>query len=183
MKVKDWLVSQGHLTESTRGRLSKDLEAIARKAMADGVVFDNWPMSDAQKAKLPAYKAKAIRDGVAGRDKGKPTPTTSKPVERHSSPYTARKAEVAKGGEDPDIQEIAPYVYPETEFAVYEVELSDKGRRVKRSLREVCEHCRVSLVQCECGRPSIVATNGIGHIRVTIVPETSKLPTKSIWEK
>jgi len=43
MRVKDWLVQQGHMTEVTRGKLSKENEAIARTALSEA-----WCSMDGQ---------------------------------------------------------------------------------------------------------------------------------------
>ena len=61
------------------------------------------------------------------------------------------------------IPEIAPYIYNEETHTVKEM-----GTNTKRSLREACCNCQVSLVQCTCGSPTIVATNGRGLVRVSI---------------
>lgn len=63
------------------------------------------------------------------------------------------------------VHELAPENFPENEFVVFE---RLNGRRSYRSLREACNNCRVSLVQCHCGTPTIVARNGKGSVSVYI---------------
>lgn len=64
---------------------------------------------------------------------------------------------------------IADYTltYPEAEFYVQEL------NGTKRSMREACNNCRVSLIQCSCGAPRIVSTKGTGpaSVLVTILPK------------
>lgn len=163
-RVKDWLVQQGHLTEVTRGRMSLENVAIVTAAYADGVRFDNWPNFEP----TVAGKAKAIRD--AGKTKGvKPT-------------RSAKALDIAKGGTDTDVVEIAPYRYNLTTHAVYE-DKADGTKGKRRSLKEVCANDGVSLVQCSCGAPKIVSRDGQGHVAVTIVEERSKPSTKNVWDK
>lgn len=55
-----------------------------------------------------------------------------------------------------EIADIPDYIR-ETTHEVYE--LVD-GKKVHRSMREVCRHCCASLVLCTCGAPVIVARDG-----------------------
>lgn len=163
MRVKEWLVSQGHLSEAGKGRLSLENLARVEKAHAAGTRFDNWPLTN-----TPAKRAKAIRDGSAA------TQSKPKPVR------TEAAREIAKGGEATDIQEIAPYTHTEATHSVYE--LVD-GVRKARSLREVCNNCRVSLVQCECGHPEIVSLDSRnGHVRVYIVEGGGSAHKGNVWD-
>lgn len=164
MRVKEWLVSQGHLTEAGKGRLSLENLARVETAYKAGTRFDNWPLTD-----TPAKRAKAIRDG------SKATQAKPRPVR------TVAARDIAKGGEDTDIQEIAPYVHTEATHRVYE--LTTDGKRKWRSLREVCTNCRVSLVQCECGRPEIVSVDSRkGHVRVYIIDGGEPTRKGSVWD-
>ena len=58
-------------------------------------------------------------------------------------------------------------MWPEDEFVAVEL-LSGK----KRSMREACNPCRRSLVQCQCDQleriPSVVSTDGTGPVQVRI---------------
>jgi hypothetical protein len=54
-------------------------------------------------------------------------------------------------------------LYPENQFKVLE------GNGTERSLKEACNNCRVSLVQCACGSPRIVARDGSRSVLVSIV--------------
>lgn len=42
------------------------------------------------------------------------------------------------------------------------------GKKFRVSMREACRNCRVSLVQCHCGRPEVVAPDGRTSVRVYI---------------
>lgn len=42
------------------------------------------------------------------------------------------------------------------------------GKKTVVSMREACNNCRVSLVQCHCGQTTISSPNGTGSIRVYI---------------
>lgn len=55
-------------------------------------------------------------------------------------------------------------LYDEREFKAIE-----RTAKVERSMREACGNCRVSLVQCTCGAPAIVARDASGSVRVDIV--------------
>jgi hypothetical protein len=77
-----------------------------------------------------------------------------------------------------EIAEIAPYLYNHDTHAAYEVVSGQK-----RSLREVCANDGVSLVQCTCGAPKVVSTNGLGHVAVRIVAENSKPYAGNVWDK
>lgn len=61
--------------------------------------------------------------------------------------------------------------FPEGQFVAYEIERKN-GKRVKRSMREACCNCRVSLVGCMCDtvgrKPTIVSTNSRGLVNVII---------------
>ena len=46
------------------------------------------------------------------------------------------------------------------------------GKRVKVSMREACGNCRVSLVCCTCGAPSVVRPDGRGVMRAYIQGDT-----------
>lgn len=43
-----------------------------------------------------------------------------------------------------------------------------KNLKKSVSMRECCGNCRVSLVQCTCGAPMVVAPDGSGSLRVII---------------
>lgn len=66
---------------------------------------------------------------------------------------------------DSDIPYIPEYRYAEDAFVAIEVR---DGKRVERSLRSACNHCRKSLVVCWCPSPIIVAHDGNGSVPVTI---------------
>lgn len=80
-----------------------------------------------------------------------------------------------------EVAELAPYLYNHDTHAAYEDTETGKGKR--RSLREVCANDGVSLVQCTCGAPKVVATDGRGHVAVTIYAETSKPVAGNVWDK
>jgi hypothetical protein len=56
-----------------------------------------------------------------------------------------------------------PIYYPEDTYKVVE------ANGTLRSLKEGCNNCRVSLVQCRCDAPRIVARDGRGGVLVSIV--------------
>ena len=81
------------------------------------------------------------------------------------------KNKVAKKPRNP-VEEIPTEInilWPEEEFSAIEIR---NKKRVHRSMREACNHCRVSLVQCVCRAynrtPQIVAHDGRGSVDVTI---------------
>lgn len=55
------------------------------------------------------------------------------------------------------------YTYPEKEYRAVE-----KGSKTERSMREVCQTCRVSLVGHGCENPQIVAKDATGSVYVSI---------------
>ena len=64
--------------------------------------------------------------------------------------------EVKRIAADKEVADIPAYVR-ETTHEVYE--LVD-GKKVHRSMREVCRNCCASLVLCTCGAPRIVSRDG-----------------------
>jgi hypothetical protein len=157
VKAKQWLKDNGHITEITRGRISHKNHVLLNNAYADGERFSDW---------TPEKVALAVTEST---DKaGKVTETV-----------TAHRID----GYDANgnIQEIAPYRYNHTTHAAYE-DTADGGKGKRRSLKEVCTTDGVSLVQCTCGAPSVVATDGRGHVAVTIYPETSKPVQGNVWD-
>lgn len=74
-------------------------------------------------------------------------------VKRDASPQTT-------------VAEIPEFRFTEDEFTAIETR---NGKKVHRSLREACRHCRVSLVVCYCPTPMIVSHDGRGSVAVTIV--------------
>lgn len=54
-------------------------------------------------------------------------------------------------------------LYPEDSFQALE------ANDTVRSMRSACNNCRVSLVQCSCGAPRIVALDGRDSVLVSIV--------------
>lgn len=77
----------------------------------------------------------------------------------------APKPVTSKPRIDADIVADIPYRFPEGQFRA--IEFRD-GKRVERSLRSACNLCRVSLVNCWCSEPVIVAHDGRGSVRVYI---------------
>lgn len=150
MKAKEWLLKQGLIAEIARGRISLANHEALRKAAESGVEFSDWP-----KGKVETVIRKTASDTGAV--------AITEQVTRviRNKDTTAGKV----------IEEIAPYRFTEDTHEVWEETAS--GKRVKRSLKEVCQYCRVSLVQDICdlaGRnPSIVSATQMGHVDVTIV--------------
>lgn len=87
--------------------------------------------------------------------------------------YSAEKSttgEITVKTEKPNVSQIISeftILWPEEDFVAVEL-VSGK----KRSMREACNNCMRSMVQCQCdqiGRiPSIVSTNGVGPVQVRI---------------
>jgi hypothetical protein len=63
------------------------------------------------------------------------------------------------------IAELPAYRYNEDTHVAHSFE---GGKKVSRSLREACRHCRVSLVVCHCPAPEIVSRDGRTSVRVYI---------------
>ncbi len=65
------------------------------------------------------------------------------------------KTNVAKAGKVEDSSErFSDYLYP-SDFAWPEGEYKAMAGKKEYSMREVCNNCRVSLVMCQCGSPTI----------------------------
>lgn len=156
IKAKQWLKDNGHVAEVTRGRISTANHLLLQQAYDNGQRFSDWgPERNAVMVTETTDKAGTV------------TETTS--VHRIDG-YGANGNPV----------DIAPYLYNHTTHAVYE-DTVDGSRGAKRSLREVCFNCSVSLVQCTCGAPQVVARNGHGYVPATIVAENSKPFVGFVW--
>lgn len=85
-----------------------------------------------------------------------------------SNSVEVNKPKEVKKVENPsnEIVDLAPIHYPEDQFVAYEYH---DGKKIERSLRSACNNCLVSLVQCVCGNPTIVARNGCSSVSVSIV--------------
>jgi hypothetical protein len=121
---KQWLLSQGHIKEAGRGRISAENLSRIQEAYESGIRFSDWQPGNTE-----------IRDGNV---------TT-----RNSAPV--------------NVTGTITIHYPEELYKVVE------GNGTVRSLKEACNNCRVSLVQCSCGSPRIVARDGRGSVLVSIV--------------
>lgn len=154
MKANEWLLANGHIKAITRGRMSRENIAILTAAWdnGNGVKFSDFP-----KGKV-TVQLEATEDA--------PAQVEYKRDANAGTGYSADGTPV----------EIAPYRYTEDEFHAVQADGTN------RSLREVCQHCGVSLVQCYCGSPSIVAMDGKGHVSVSILPGGSKPRTGNIWD-
>lgn len=111
------------------------------------------------RGRLSSKHIEIIENAVANGANIEGYSATAAPVE--NEPKVVRKVE-----NNNDIVELQPYRYSEDEFVAFEYV---DGKKITRSLREACRNCRVSLVQCWCGNPTIVARNGCGDVSVTIV--------------
>jgi hypothetical protein len=159
MKAKEWLVKEGHLPadKAGKGRMSHAHHALLQDAYDNGVRFSNWS---------PNTVAVMVTETTD--NDGNVTETV-----------TAHRIDGYQANGMP--VELAPYLYNHNTHAVYE-DTVDGSKGKRRSLREVCSNDGVSLVQCTCGAPRIVATDGRGHVDVTIVAETSKPFAGNIWD-
>lgn len=154
MKAKEWLVSNGFLKEVTRGRISSENHA---RLAESGKAFSDWPKGVV----------------MVNEETNKTTGETEEKVTYHRTDgYGANGNPV----------DIAPYVYNLTTHAAYE-DTTDGSKGKRRSLKEVCFNDGVSLVQCTCGAPKVVARNGHGYVDVTIVAETSVPVPGNVWDK
>lgn len=157
IKAKEWLKANGHIQEVTRGRISHANHVLLKEAYDNGQRFSDW--SD---------------DRVSVQV----TETTDKATGDVTEVVTAHRIDGYAANGNP--VDIAPYLYNHTTHAVYE-DTVDGSKGFKRSLREVCFNCSVSLVQCTCGAPQVVARNGHGYVPATIVAETSKPFVGFVW--
>jgi len=153
LKAKEWLKANGHIAEVTRGRMSHAHHALLQEAYADGVRFSDWG---------PDRVAVMVTETTDA------TGATVETVSAHRiDGYDASG----------NIAEIAPYRYN------HDTHKALQADGVERSLREVCYSCSVSLVQCTCGNPHVVARNGQGYVPVTIVAGASKPHTGNVWDR
>lgn len=159
MKAKEWLVKEGHIAHAGKGRMSHAHHALLNEAYGNGVRFSNWS---------PNTVAVMV------------TETTDKATGEVTETVTAHRIDGYQANGMP--VEIAPYLYNHDTHAAYE-DTADGSKGKRRSLREVCSNDGVSLVQCTCGAPRIVATDGRGHVDVTIVAEHSRPLAGNIWDK
>jgi len=109
-----------------------------------------------------AHKAleKAAAEGVTWSDWPKDK-TSTRPVVKVEKTTTVRAS--AHTGDYPFLTN-DELNYPEENYRAVE---RDSGK--KRSMREVCRTCGVSLVGHACDNPYIVATNGAGSVAVKVV--------------
>jgi hypothetical protein len=97
----------------------------------------------------------AVKNGVfiEGYSLVTPGPSPAKSTNAVDKPEVER----VKVSNEKVVAEPAPILYPEDEFVA--VEWVD-GKKVKRSMREVCRNTRTSLVACPCQSHRIVASGG-----------------------
>jgi hypothetical protein len=158
MKAKEWLVKEGKIAHAGKGRMSHAHHAQLQEAWDKGVRFSNWS---------PNTVAVMV------------TETTDKATGEVTETVTAHRIDGYQS--NGEVAELAPYIYNHDTHAAYE-DTADGTKGKCRSLREVCSNDGVSLVQCTCGSPRIVATDGLGHVAVTIVAETSKPLAGNVWD-
>jgi hypothetical protein len=153
MKAKEWLKANGHIAEIGRGRISHENHLRLQRAHDNGQRFSDWP-----KGVLMATPVETV--ATAGQVDAVVT-------------YHRTDGYDASG----NIAEIAPYLYNHDTHKAVEAD------GTVRSLREVCYYDGVSLVQCTCGHPKVVASNGRGYVAVTIVAGASKPRKGNVWDK
>lgn len=158
VKAKQWLKDNGHIAEITRGRISHENHTRLQSAYESGQRFSDWG---------PDRVAVMV------------TESTDSATGEVTETVTAHRID----GYDAhgNIAEIAPYRYNLDTHAVYE-DTSDGSKGKRRSLKEVCFTCSVSLVQCTCGNPHVVARNGQGYVPVSIVAESVKPHAGNVWD-
>lgn len=125
-RAKAWLFAQGHIKSDGRGRMP-----LKSEKTGEGIV---------------EILSKAKDSGVTFSDWPKGELVTSEKTDevivKRSSAMSHHKV----------VAEIAPYTYPENSFQAYIVK---GGKRQGITLRECCNNCRVSLVQCHCANPTV----------------------------
>lgn len=138
-KAKAWLHSQGHIATAGRGRPPKVSKRDGRE--------------------ITTILHEASKSGVRFSDwpKGQVTVTESETAET----VVKVKRDVVQSSNS--VAELAPYRFEEEDF-----EVSETTSGKKRSLREACNGCGLSLVVCWCHSPRIVARDGGGSVGVTI---------------
>lgn len=157
MKAKEYLFNKGLIPAIGKGRISHANHEALQEAYDSGQRFSDWP-----KGVLMVNEAK-------DKDTGE---TVEKVTYNRTDGY----------GDNGNPVDIAPYLYNLTTHAVYE-DTQDGSKGFKRSLKEVCANDGVSLVQCTCGAPRVVARNGVGHVDVTIYAETSAPAKGDVWAR
>ena len=158
IKAKEWLKREGHIDEVTRGRISHANHALLQSAYEDGQRFSDWGPEKV------AVMVNQVTDTETGETSERVTAHRVDGYESNGMPV-----------------EIAPYRYNHDTHVAYE-DNADGTRGKRRSLREVCATDGVSLVQCTCGNPHVVARDGRGHVAVSIVAETSTPRVGNIWD-
>lgn len=123
MKAREYLVEKGLAKAGARGRFSREGKAALIEAVANGVVFDDWPKEEI----TVVHKGKSVDVKAA----------VEKPI-------------------DSEYLFPSEFLYPETDYRAM-------AGKTEYGMREVCNNCRVSLVMCSCGSPTI-----LGSIVVTI---------------
>lgn len=140
-KAKAWLHSQGHIKTAGKGRPPKA------------------SVKDGRDITVILHEAK--ESGVQFSDWPKGEVTVTKSEQTAETTVTVKRDPVQANTNT--VAELAPYRYTEDEFEAVEV-----VTKKKRSLREACRGCRVSLVVCYCPKPFIVARDGSGSVEVVI---------------
>lgn len=136
MRAKAWLFSQGHIKSDGRGRM---------------------PLASTKTGESIAKILSEAKDsGVSFSDWPKGEVTKS---EKTGDIVVKRSASMGTSKWIPDV---APEFYPEDKFTAYEFV---NGNRKRVGMRECCNNCSVSLVQCHCGAPVY-----LGDRRVYIEP-------------
>lgn len=153
MKAKEWLLDNGHIAAISRGRISHANHALLNEAWSEGVRFSDWT-------------PKTVSVQV--------TETTDK-AGNVTETITAHRIDGYQS--NGEIADIAPYRYNHATHKAVEAD------GTVRSLREVCFNDGVSLVQCTCGQPRVVARNGQGYVSVSIVAGASKPRKGNVWDK
>ena len=156
MKAKEWLYKNGHIDSIGRGRISYANHELLRAAAEGGVQFSDWP-------------------------KGEVKPVVQKSTNGGPDKVVAKVARDTTGNGPKVVAELAPMRWDEQVHVAREI-VSGKYR----GMRDVCQNCRVSLVQCWCVDMNIpliiVATDG-SHtgVEVEIVDRKTPLGIIKYW--
>lgn len=120
-------------------------------------------IDEIKRGRLSLDHIEVIKDAVANGEYIEGYSLDTGPAGTPQKATNAVKRDPVSNGKE--IVELMPYRYPEDKFVAYEYR---DGKKVKRSLREICRNCGVSMVCCVCGSPRAVAHDGRGDVAIYI---------------
>lgn len=138
MKAKEWAVSQG-LAKAGKGRMSREAHDAVQKAIAGGMVFDDYIIGD--------FKA---------RGKAKAAPIVKHaPIVKVKTPKRA-----AEMDEAPELRDAFMRYRMDQQFC-YDLD----GKTHQITGRSVCMNCGYSLVGHTCNDPLVLTPHGQQKVR------------------